>query len=94
MVSFDQIVTKTVSDIVGVTVDLTTVCVGIIVVVVILCGLDFLKDVLLGHAHGGSSEKLNDNPNFAAENQERYSKYARNRYWKEQYKSRYEDEYK
>lgn len=94
---FNDIVLKALSDITGITVDLTTVCVGIIVIVVILCGLDFLKDVLLDRAHGGSSgssEKYGDNPNFAAENQEKYNKYARNRYWKEQHKSRYENEYK
>lgn len=60
--SFNDIVLKALSDITGITVDLTTVCVGVIVIVVILCGLDFLKDVLLGHASGSSEKK--DNVSF------------------------------
>lgn len=84
MISFDQIVTKALSDITGITVDLTTVCVGIIVVVVILCGLDFLKDVLLG---GVSSESKESN---VPDRQQEYDEYERKRYWKEAYKFRYE----
>lgn len=49
---FNDIVLKALSDITDMTVDLTTVCVGVISIVVILCGLALLKGVVIDFVPG------------------------------------------
>lgn len=97
MVGFDQVVSQVMFNITGLSVDITTLAVGAIVIFVLLLGLDLVLASMGFDSHeffsSGKQEKKKKE--FSAkDNEDKYKKYSSNRYWKEQYKSRYERDFK
>ncbi len=91
-----QMVTTAITNITGLSVDITTVAVGAIVIFVLLLGLDLVLASMGFDSHEffSGSDKKKQKPFSVKDNDDSYKNYARKRYWKEQYKSRYEREFK
>lgn len=95
MSPIEQVVSQAVTNITGLSVDMTTFAVGAIVIFVLLAGFDLILVSLGIDIHSFTSSKTKNKKEFSVkENEDKYKNYARSRYWKEQYKSRYEREFK
>lgn len=84
MVGFDQVVSQVMFNITGLSVDITTVAVGAIVIFVLILGVNLLRVVILGVAAGSSGDNTNfdscDNSLKKVRKQEHFMnmKYGRN----------------
>lgn len=97
MNGIDQMVGTAITNITGLSVDITTVAIGCIIIIVLLAGLDLIlvsvgfnsQDFLSSGKKGKKKE-----PFSAKENEDSYKEYSRKKYWQEQYKDRYTREFK